>query len=191
MFLEDASPIKRAMPSNNAIDLQSAEARIRDAYNRYVSSRATFIKSYEESCAESRPQDRKDIKSGPSVDPRDNTGKPKNLTLPISKLLPYLPHLTQTASNERSLLQQSLYLENQIASADQDIEEALLRLSGESHLLPAGSKRVAAWGKTAADAETTNTQFVKEHFDASQQELGSVNAVVELCSLQSKVLASS
>jgi hypothetical protein len=88
------------------------------------------------------------------------------------------------------LLQQSVYLQKQIDVADQDIEDALLRLSGESHLLPAGSKDVAAWGKTAMEAEAATSDFVKEHLHASRQEISSVNTIVELCSLQSKVLAS-
>jgi hypothetical protein len=98
--------------------------------------------------------------------------------------------LTQTATHERALLQSTIYLQTQLVAADQDIEEALLRLSGESHLLPAGSKDVSAWGDKAKEAEGTTRVFVESRLQASRQEVGSVSTIVELCSLQSKVLES-
>jgi hypothetical protein len=89
------------------------------------------------------------------------------------------------------LLQQSVYLQAQIVSADQEIEEALLRLSGESHLLPAGSKDVSDWGKTAAEAEMATEEFVKQHLQTSREEMSSVGRIVELCTLHNEVVASS
>lgn len=189
VFLEDASPIKRPLNNNAPVKLDSAEQRIRDAYNQYTASRASLIKSYES--LQQSPTMHKD-------EPVDAENKSSNTTshqapqpqMPITKILPLLPHLAYTANNERSLLQQSVYLQAQIASADQEIEEALLRLSGESHLLPAGANDVAAWGKTAVEAEAATEEFVKGHLQASREEVGSVSRIVELCSLQSEVLAS-
>jgi hypothetical protein len=189
VFLEDASPIKRPLNNNAPVKLDSAEQRIRDAYNQYTASRASLIKSYES--LQQSPTIHKD-------EPVDAENKSSNTTshqapqpqMPITKILPLLPHLAYTANNERSLLQQSVYLQAQIASADQEIEEALLRLSGESHLLPAGANDVAAWGKTAVEAEAATEEFVKGHLQASREEVGSVSRIVELCSLQSEVLAS-
>jgi hypothetical protein len=186
VFLEDASPIKRPMNNTAPVDLGSAEERIRHVYDQYTESRTSLIKEYESL-------------QKPIMPPQDEAPRPENNSdlqqnrraqLPITKVFPHLPHMARTANNDRSLLQQSVYLQSQILSADQDIEEALLRLAGESHLLPAGSKDVAAWGKTAGEAEAATEEFVKGHLEASHEEVGGVSRIVELCSLQSDVLAS-
>lgn len=190
VFLEDASPIKRPTNTATPVDVPSAEVCIREAYKNYSASRARLVESYESLqqfpqmsvLANNKTQDTPTV-SGHSQE----SDKP---TMPITKLLPHIPQLMRTANIERSLLQQSVYLQSQIASADQEVEEALLRLSGESHLLPAGSKDVIAWGNTALEAEAATEKHVKEHLMASQQEMGSISTIVELCSLQSKVLAS-
>jgi hypothetical protein len=190
VFLEDASPIKG--PLNNAapVDLVSSEQRISHAYNQYTVSRANILQEYER--LQQPPAVRKEEgdKSG-YISNKTESHQPPHLQMLVTKILPHIPHLTHTANNDRALLQQSVYLQAQIASADQDIEEALLRLSGESHLLPAGSKYVLAWGKTAAEAEVATEGFVKQHLQASHEEMSSVNRIVELCTLQSEVLASS
>jgi hypothetical protein len=189
VFLEDASPVKRPLNVAAPVDLASAETQIRESYNKYVEARAGLLEAHAslQHSADVQIDAENGGQSTPPEESKAMASKPVRL---ITKLLPYLPHLTQIANNERSLLQQSVYLKNQIASADQDIEEALLRLSGESHLLPAGSKDVSAWGKTAREAEAATETFVKERLQASRQEVGSVSTIVELCSLQSQVLDS-
>lgn len=188
IFLEDASPVKRAAIDSAApVELASAETWIRESYNQYTSSRANLLNAFG-----SLQQPVQMGGTGAVID--DSTQDIKSAqdksrsSMPFTKLLPHLPHLSRTANSDRALLQQSVYLQTQIASADQEIEEALLRLSGESHLLPAGSKDVSAWGKTAREAETSTDEFVKGRLQASRQEVSGVSAIVELCSLQSKVL---
>ncbi|KAF2850657.1 hypothetical protein T440DRAFT_468238 [Plenodomus tracheiphilus IPT5] len=189
MFLEDASPIKRSTKDiEEPIELASAEVRIREAYNKYNISRASLLEAYE---SLQQPPRIRGVNYEKSIDASSGAEKKRDTTTParpFTKLMPYLPHFTRTANNDRSLLQQSVYMQNLIISADQQIEEALLRLSGESHMLPAGSKNIGAWGQTAREAETKTEDFVKEHFQASRQEISNVSAIVELCSLQSKVL---
>jgi hypothetical protein len=186
VFLEDASPIKHQPgATSEPAGLGDVEARIREAYDTYTASRASLIKSYESLQQQPEVSNEKSKVEEPSIQPAADPAKP---SMPTVKLLPHLPHLTRTAINDRALLQQSVYLQAQIASADQEIQEALLRLSGESHLLPAGSKDVADWGKTAAEAEKATREFVEERLAASRQEMSNVGAVVELCALQSMVL---
>lgn len=189
IFLEDGSPIKRSMNSTAPVDLAAAETQIRESYDQYTSFRARLIEAHGNLEMPPQVQTDLDIHKTPAtvLDRTRDISKP---AMPVTKLLPHLPHLTQTANIERSLLQQSVYMQAQIASADQEIEEALLRLSGESHLLPAGSKDIPAWGKTAKEAEVATEEVIREHLQASRQELSSVSAIVELCSLQSQVLAS-
>jgi hypothetical protein len=189
VFLEDASPVKRPLNVAAPVDLASAETQIRESYNKYIEARASLLEAHAslQQPLNVRTDDQNGGQTTPNEESKTTATKPVR---PITKLLPYLPHLTQIANNERSLLQQSVYLKNQIASADQDIEEALLRLSGESHLLPAGSKDVSAWGKTAREAEAATDAYVRERLQAARQEIGSVSTIVELCSLQSKVLDS-
>lgn len=187
VFLEDASPIKRSLNTNAPVDLGSAEQRIRDAYNHYTSSRARLIQSYKS--LQQPPLISQDEKEGKDkVSTNDKSQQPAIPQLVITKIFSHIPHLANTSNNDRALLQQSVYLQSQIASADQDIEDALLRLSGESHLLPAGSKDVAAWGKTAKEAEAATEEFVNEKLRASKEEVGNVSRVVEICTLQGEVL---
>ncbi|KAH7086987.1 hypothetical protein FB567DRAFT_56581 [Paraphoma chrysanthemicola] len=189
VFLEDASPIKRPTHEATPADLSSIEERIRCAYDKYTTARASLLQHYE--MLQHSPV-------GPASDGNDASGTSEESTQystqqpkPVTTLLSHFPHLTHVANTERSLLQQSVYLQSQIEAADQDIDEMLLRLSGESHLLPAGSKDVTAWAKTANEAEVATSAAAKEHILASRQEISSVSAIVELCSLQSKVLATS
>jgi hypothetical protein len=188
IFLEDASPMKRLVKEPSPMDVASAEERIRGAYNQYTESRAGLIDGYRslEQPALARANGHDESASITQDTPGVQSMMPQ---LVVTKLLSHLPHLAQAANHERSLLQQSVYLQTQITSADQEIEETLLRLSGESHLLPTGSKDVTAWGKTAAEAETATKNLVENHLQSSRQEAGSVSTIMELCSLQSKVLS--
>jgi hypothetical protein len=191
VFLEDASPIKRNINDAAPMDLASAEDRIRQAYDKYTASRASLVESYknlQQRPELSKEQASNDEKRNQAVQMSQEDLQP---SLPITRIFPHLPHLARTANNERSLLHQSVYLQNQIANADQEIGEALLRLSGESHLLlPAGSNDVAAWGKVVAEAETATTEFVEERLQAGRQGMSGVDATVELSLLQNKILGS-
>jgi hypothetical protein len=190
VFLEDASPIKRSLNNAAPVDLGSSEQRIRHAYNEYTVSRATILKEFEDlqqiPVAHTEEGDKSGDTSNKAV-----SHQPLQSTMLVTEILPHIPHLTRTANNDRALLQQSVYLQAQIVSADQEIEEALLRLSGESHLLPAGSKDVSDWGKTAAEAEMATEEFVKQHLQTSREEMSSVGRIVELCTLHNEVVASS
>ncbi|KAJ8112269.1 hypothetical protein OPT61_g5332 [Boeremia exigua] len=188
VFLEDASPIKRSTQEDVALDLESAEERIRASYNCYTSARVELIKAYE-SLDEPLPEVSKTGSDDSAKHVGDSSENP-SLVRPITKLLAHLTPLARSAQNERSLLQQVVYLQGQLVTADQELEEALLRLSGESHLLPAGSKDASAWGKVAAEAGSATETAVKEQIRESYQEISSIDAVADLCSLQSRVLAS-
>ncbi|KAH6638324.1 hypothetical protein C7974DRAFT_158838 [Boeremia exigua] len=188
VFLEDASPIKRSVHEDTLVDLESAEARVRASYNRYIAARVELIKTYE-SLDEPLPEGKKTESDDAAKSSAESLRDP-NLVRPITKLLPHIPQLARSAQNERFLLQQAVYLQSQLAASDQETEEALLRLSGESHLLPAGSKEASAWGKVAVEAESATETVVKKLLRESRQEVGSIDAVADLCSLQSKVLAS-
>lgn len=187
MFIEDASPIKRPKQEENLAHLSSAEAQVRDAYERYVSTRKEMIKAYE-NLTKPSPKDDDTKSDGIPVGVSDpEGGKPVR---PLTKLLPHLPQLYRCAQNDRSLLQQAVYLQSQLAASDQELEEALLRLSGESHLLAAGSKDASDWGRVAMEAEAATEAAVREHLQGSKQEASSISAIVDLCSLQGKVLSS-
>lgn len=187
LFLEDASPVKRTVKDSPAVDVASAETQVREAYDKYTLSRAKLLERYN-SLQQPYQTTKEEEASGNNIRKNNNEANSSKPSMPIIKLLPHLPHLTQSANEERTLLRQTVYLENQIAAKNRDMEEALLRLSGESHLLPAGSKDISAWSKTAKEAEIATQEFVKQHLQASQQELSNVDTILELSSLQSKVL---
>ena len=188
LFLENASPIKHLVQEGAPLDLESTEARIRASYDRYTSARMELIKAYE-SLNEPLRENGK-IESDDTTKDSSETQNNTKLVKSITKLLPHLPLLARSAQNERSLLRQAVYLQSQLNASDQELEEALMRLSGESHLLPAGSKDASAWGKVATEAESATETFVKERLQESHQEVSSISAIVDLCSLQSAVLGS-
>ncbi|KAL6711826.1 hypothetical protein ACN47E_002869 [Coniothyrium glycines] len=189
VFLEDASPVKKSIKdASEIVDVASAEVQIREAYDKYTACRAKLLNAYLnlQQPPQLVPEDDKTTTQDTQSDKQANDSvKP---SMPITKVIPHLPHLTQIANEDRVLLRQTVYLQSQIAARDQDIEEALLRISGESHLLPAGSKDVSAWVKTAREAEAATEEAVKKHLQTCKQELGSISAILELSSLQSKVL---
>ncbi|KAF3001445.1 hypothetical protein E8E13_008033 [Curvularia kusanoi] len=188
VFLEDASPIKHSRQDDSLVDLSQAETCVRASYERYIETRSEVIKAYESLIQPLSKDDKagaEDTTTAASEDPKNT-----KLSRPVTKLLPHLPQLARSAQNERSLLQQAVYLQNQLAASDQELEEALLRLSGESHLLPAGSKAASDWGRVASEAEAATELTVKEHLQGSRHEVSSISAIVDLCSLQGKVLTS-
>ncbi|KAF1911554.1 hypothetical protein BDU57DRAFT_524092 [Ampelomyces quisqualis] len=187
IFLEDTSPIKRPPNTTTApADLDSAESRIKDVYDQYTSSRATLIEAYE------TLQQKPHIHSAQEAEQQQETlaaNQPRlNSSRPISSLFPHMPHILHSSTLDRSLLQQSVYLLSQIASADQDVEDALLRLSGESHLLPAGSKDVKAWGEKAVEAERETEHFVQDNLLKAREEVSGVGRVVEMVGLRGSIL---
>ncbi|KAJ4990244.1 hypothetical protein SVAN01_04335 [Stagonosporopsis vannaccii] len=188
VFLEDASPIKRSTQESAPLDIDSAEARVRDSYDRYTLARVKLITTYEsltEPLSDNGTIESNDSLKSPSLTESSTETK---LVRPITKLLPHLPHFARSAHNERSLLEQVVYLEGQLAASDQELGEALLRLSGESHLLPARSKDASTWGTVATEAERATVSLVRDRLRESHHEVSSIDAVADLCSLQSKVL---
>jgi hypothetical protein len=187
LFLEDASPVKRTVEERTGpVNLAFAETRIRESYNKYTAARRELLEAHASlQHPPDLPTDDKDTTIQP--DSKSTTSNPAN---PISKLLPHIHSLSQSTTHERALLQSTIYLQSLLAAADQDIEEALLRLSGESHLLPAGSKDVSAWGEKAKEAEEATRKFVEERLQEGREEVRSVGGVVDMCSLRSRVLES-
>lgn len=189
MLMEDASPVKKTPKDSAPIKLDDAEASIREAYSNYTSSRFALIDTHESlhepvSLSGEAPGSRTDPPTAPEQPPAKKT----NST--ITDILPHLPCLARTTRNERALLQQNVYLQAQITAAEEGLAEALMRLSDESHLLPAGSTESGTWAKAAGEAGKATREFVQEKLLDSQQEVNRVAAIVELCSLQSKVLSS-
>ncbi|KAJ5026902.1 hypothetical protein J3E71DRAFT_196169 [Bipolaris maydis] len=208
IFLEDASPIKRPVKNgtsaaatdttNSAIDRASATAKIQASYDKYTAARANLLEAHlslQNPAPATNAEDDSATNDNNALSPptpvnantASDSSKPSN---PISKLLPYLPPLAHIATSERALTQRTVHLAAHLAAADQEAQEALARLSGESHLLPAagGSKEAAAWARMAVEADAATEALVKERLDESAKEVASVAMVVDLCSLQSRVL---
>ncbi|XP_014555260.1 hypothetical protein COCVIDRAFT_17134 [Bipolaris victoriae FI3] len=209
IFLEDASPIKRpvrngtaaAAPdtTHSAIDRASATAKIQASYDKYTAARANLLEAHlslqnpapapnaEENDSSTNDNNAVSPPTPVNANTVSTSSKPIN---PISKLFPYLPPLAHIATTERALTQRTVHLAAHLAAADQDAQEALVRLSGESHLLPSagGSKEAAAWAKVAAEADAATEALVKERLEESANEVAGVAMVVDLCSLQSRVL---
>lgn len=189
-FIEDASPVKRPVALPHIQDLASSESQIRECYNRYTASRVDAIEghhSFQQPRA-SRP------KSGDSADQARNIAAQKASNArskhPIANLLPHLSHLARSHTNERLMLLQTVYLQNQMSSADDVTSDSLARLAGESHLLPSGSRAIEPWGTVVTELEARNLESVQERLQSSRSNINNITTVVDLCSLQSKVLDS-
>ncbi|KAF2253054.1 hypothetical protein BU26DRAFT_515437 [Trematosphaeria pertusa] len=190
-FIEDMSPVKRSIGGPSDLHLASSEAKIRGSYDQYTASRSAAISSYESlqrpPNADSNNANDRTGQAHPSSQQRDNPESARA----IIRIFPYIPCLSRIDNNERSLLQQAVYLQAQLSLADEELAEIVLRLSGESHLLPSGSKAITSWGKTATEVEAATEQFVEGRLQESHHEINSIATIVDLCSLQSKVLSSS
>jgi hypothetical protein len=190
-FLEDASPVKRAIDEVPSPHLTDSDSQIRDSYNQYTSSRSIAISSHasiqQPYITHAAAADRCNVDQDVGVPEPESARSPR---LTMAKALPHLSELSQCNTNERSLLQQAVYLQTQISAANEETSQALLRLSEESHLLPSGTKGIEAWGKTSADVQTVNEDFVRAQLHDSRQDIGNITAIVDLCSWQSKVLSS-
>lgn len=187
-FLEDASPVKRSTANSDGQDLASAESRIQDCYATYTSSRSAAVQTHQsfQQSPTSQSTQAGDMENATVVATQDiEKPKPK---IRVSSLLPYLPHLARIHENERLMLLQAVYMKTQLSSADDEINETLARLAGESHILPSGARGVESWGSTAVELESGNAKAVEEHLQKSRSEINSVTAIVNLCSLQSEVL---
>jgi hypothetical protein len=190
-FIEDASPVKRPIEEPSTLPLTSSDSQIREHYDRYATARSSAVLSHESAqqppVANAARANGSDGQQGMGVQ-AEEYGRSTRV---IAKILPHLPHLSRSDMVERSLLQQAVYLQTQIALADEETADMLLRLSGESHLLPSGTKGIEAWGMTSADIESLNEAFVREALRDSRQEINTTETIVDLCSWQSKVLSSS
>jgi hypothetical protein len=193
-FLEDASPVKKHNGQTPFLEMASVEIQVQTCYSKYITSRSNLVEAHE---SMQQNQQQPGIAGTDSLATSTNppqystrTNAASNPTGAIARIIPLLPSLAQIAGNERSLLQQAVYLQAQLSSADEEITDSLSRLSGESHLIPSGSKGIAAWGRIAMQVEAVTEEFAKTQLQESQLEINSINTVIDLCSLQSKVLSS-
>lgn len=188
-FIEDASPVKRSIINPTDQDLASSESRIQNCYTRYTTSRSTAIgghQSFQQAPAKSSTQTDTPNNSNAKTQGTEES----DTKVRIASFLPHLPHLMQNHTNESLMLSQAVYLKSQISSVDAEMTASLARLADESHVLSSGSKGVAPWGKAVAELETRNENTVRERLQHSRSEINNVTTIVDLCSLQMKVLES-
>jgi hypothetical protein len=189
-FIEDASPVKRPAALSNGQDLATSESQIRGCYNRYTASRADAIErhhSFQQPPA-THPEKVNDANQNRNIIAQKVASERSKLL--IASLLPHLSHLARSLTNERLMLLQTIYLQNQMSSADEVMSDSLARLADESHLLPSGSRAVEPWGTVVAELEARNLESIKERLQSSRSNINNITTIVDLCSLQSKVLDS-
>lgn len=187
-FIEDASPVKRPTALPHTQDLASSESQIRDCYKRYTSSRAGAIEGHHSLQQDSAV--RLEDHNGPDHDRNMATDETPNARskLLITSLLPHLSHLGRSHTNERLMLLQTIYLQNQMSSADDTISDSLARLADESHLLPSGSRAIEPWSTVVNELEARNIESIQERLESSRANINNIATIVDLCSLHSKVL---
>ncbi|KAL5404268.1 hypothetical protein PMIN04_012625 [Paraphaeosphaeria minitans] len=189
-FIEDASPVKRPLALHHTQDLASSESQIRDCYNQYTASRADAIQGHHS--LQQPPATRPENSDGDDHNrnmtaQKASSARPKLLT---ASLLPHLSHLARSHTNERLMLLQSVYLQNQMSSADETTSDSLARLADESHLLPSGSRAIEPWGTVVNELEVRSLDSLQERLESSRANINNITTIVDLCSLHSKVLDS-
>jgi hypothetical protein len=188
-LLEDASPVKQWPKVPTDFDADASRESIQKSYNQYTTSRSDIIDAHASITSPSVDEPAAYSREEPqSTSKEQNTPREKR---PITQVAPLIPSVAQTAQNERTLLQQTVYLQAKLSSAEEELKESLARLSDESHLLPSGPAEPRAWAAAAREAGATTRAFVEEQLQDSQQDIHKIAAIAELFSLQSKVLASS
>lgn len=186
-LLEDASPVKQWPQAPAQFDFPGSKESIERSYSHYTTSRSEVIDAQisldsSPSTDGSTELSRKDSQS---VSQGQQTSQPKR---PITEIAPLLPSLTQTAQNERALLQQTVYLQAKLSLAAEERKESLARLSDESHLLPSGPAAPMAWAAAAREAAAATKNFVEQQLQNSQQDIDKIAAIAHLSSLQRKVI---
>ncbi|KAF1837480.1 hypothetical protein BDW02DRAFT_518770, partial [Decorospora gaudefroyi] len=184
IYLEDESPVKpptRDLESTThspAPDLTASEHSIQESYNKYIAARTRLLDAHTSlhHHHHHREQEQKQEQEQEQTPPTD----PPTRTQPTPTLLPHLAPLIHSKSTTQALHTQTSHLATRLQHADQATHAALLRLSGESHLVPAGTTDVAAWGAAAREAGRATSSFVEERLgEASRVGVEGVRRVVE------------
>jgi hypothetical protein len=189
-FIEDASPVKRPVALSNVQDLATSESQIRGCYDRYTASRTDAIEGHRsfQQLPAMHPEKVNDADQNRNTIAQQGTSERSKLL--VAGVLPHLSHLARSLTNERLMLLQAIYLQNQMASADEVMSDSLARLADESHLLPSGSRAIEPWGTVVVELEARNLESIKERLQSSRSNIDDITTIVDLCSLQSKVLES-
>jgi len=166
-LLDNASPIKGVSAQQTAEwDTGDIERKTKELYEKYTAARASIIKTLSSRSSSVVPTST----WPPSSHPADQPGsKPKQgdqeISVPVVQS--YLQELMHTAEQERSLLEHTVYLQLKLSSATTSIEEALGRLSNESHLLSSSSQSLSAWTEASkqnnVDVENTIKEYLQEN----------------------------
>ncbi|KAJ4287942.1 hypothetical protein N0V90_011957 [Kalmusia sp. IMI 367209] len=189
-FIEDASPVKRPVAIPSAQDPVLSETQIQRCYSQYTTSRSAAIEGHQgfQQPTTTHSSNTNNASRTSEVNRREVESPQSQAS--IVTLLPHLPQLARIHTNERLMLLQAVYLQTQIASADEESNDSLSRLAGESHLLPSGSRGIEHWGKTVIELEAQNAKSIRERLQNSRSEITNIATIVDLCSLHSKVLDS-
>ncbi|KAF2742638.1 hypothetical protein M011DRAFT_263708 [Sporormia fimetaria CBS 119925] len=188
-LLEDASPVKKMPQREGQVDLAQIRERIQESYNAYTTARKQLIDAHSAMVYGASKEEEKIGTPTIAQAAPPSTSTPQS-TNNVVEILPHLPILTTIGRNERSLLQQSVYLQAQLSAADQQLTESLTRLAEESHLLASGPANPAAWANAAKEAGEATKTFVNEQLGDGRREIERVAAIIERLNLQRKVLAS-
>ncbi|KAF2467549.1 uncharacterized protein BDR25DRAFT_267026 [Lindgomyces ingoldianus] len=188
-FLENASPLKQSGDQSAALDTALSESHFREVYNRYTTSRASLLEALDSINRPARVCQAWPDRINAHTQGESQSFNHSNPPTTITNVLPQLQSLATSLREERALLLQAVYLQVQFSLAAEKANDSLSRLSEESHLLPSGSKELAAWAQTVAQAESATGHFVTAWLEDILQEVNSISTIGDLSSLQDQVLA--
>jgi hypothetical protein len=87
----------------------------------------------------------------------------KGPQISAADILPFLPTLMQAARDETALLQQTSHLRKQLNLAASDVQATLMRLAGESHLVPPDTSDTVAWQRAANEFSRKTEEAVSDN----------------------------
>lgn len=183
-FLDDLSPRKPDSSNKPAHSPDSSEDAIHEIYQQYTASRASIIE-FDTSLARELAPPTSLEGPGSHKDQSPSFSRPSR---PVVDNYPHVTRLLQISNDERRLLQHAVYMQSKFASTDGELQDALSKLSEESHLLPSGSQSPLVWAKAASEAESATDDLVRTHLQESVRNLATLDAVVNTASLRMQIL---
>ncbi|KAB2572520.1 Rna-binding protein [Lasiodiplodia theobromae] len=162
-------------------DVEAIQEQVDVLYDRYVAARTSLIAAVDAAATAAKELSvPSTLPAGPTQQGDDGEAAgQKQLRLPPSATLPFIPALLRSANDERILAQQTAtYLRHQIAAAQEDARNTAQRLASESHLVGPDAESGGAWARAAREATKETDEAVLERVRAGEANVEGAKAIV-------------